>query len=296
MLEFFTPPVEVPGMLLRTLVALAFTGAAAYFDMFNNKWVPNYLIYGFLAAALALNVLYFEQTVFVQAMVFGIVVFGATYLLYRTGQLGGADAYVLTSIALCLPYLTKPFLTDPQHPPYPFILSVLAPTGLAFILHMMARFLPYVSKKLANGEIKFTLWKILGPSALLAFFSFFIIVISSLPVALPMQYIAILSFLFVSLFFFTLFKDEIKDSMIETVAIASLQEEDVLAIEKMNGALVKRLALQPLITKQTIASLKKTGLKKVPVYTGMPFFLPYLFFGLAFSLLFGDMIHYLVSR
>lgn len=295
MLEFFAPPAEVPGMLLRSLVALAFTGAAAYFDMFNNKWVPNYLIYGFLAAALALNVLYFEQTVFVQAMALGIAVFGATHLLYRTGQLGGADAYVLTSIAVCLPYLSKPFLAAQQQVPYPFILSVLAPTGLAFIIHMMSRFLPYVSKKIAGGEIKFTFWKAAGPAALLAAFGFFIFAISSLPVALPSQYIAVISFLFASLFFFTLFKDEIKDSMIEQVPLAALQEEDVLAIEKMSGKLVKRLALAPLITKKTIAALKKTRMKTVPVYTGMPFFLPYLFFGLSFSMLFGDLIRYLIS-
>lgn len=295
MLEFFAPPAEVPGMLLRSLVALAFTGAAAYFDMFNNKWVPNYLIYGFLASALAMNVLYFEQTLFVQAMIIGIVVFGATYLLYRAGQLGGADAYVLTSIALCLPYLSKPFLAEPQAASYPFILSVLAPAGLAFILHMVARFLPYVSKKLVGGKIKFTLWKVLGPSVLLALFSFFIFALSSLPVALPAQYTAILSFLFVSLFFFTLFKDEIKDSMIEQVALANLQEEDVLAIEKMNRKLVKRLALRPVITSETIVSLKKTNLRAVPVYTGMPFFLPYLFLGLAFSVLFGDLIYYLIG-
>ena len=61
MFEFFSPPAEIPGMLLRTLVALAFTGAAAYFDIFNKKWVPNCLVYGFLAASLALNVVYFEQ-------------------------------------------------------------------------------------------------------------------------------------------------------------------------------------------------------------------------------------------
>ncbi len=295
MLELFSPLPEVPGLLLRAVVALGFTGAAAYFDMFNKKWVPNYLVYGFLAAALVLNVIYFEQAVFTQAITFGIVIFALTYFLYKAGQLGGADVYVLASIAMCLPYLPKPLLAPAQNVPYPFLLSALAPAGLAFILHMVARFLPYVSRKLAAGEIKFTLWKAAGPAALLAVFSFFLFALSTLPIPLPAQFIAILSFLFVSLFFFTLFKEEIKDSMVEQVLVSRLQEEDVLALEKMDPALVKSLELAPLITKETVASLKKSKLTRVPVYTGMPFFLPYLFLGLLFSVLFGDLLFYIIS-
>lgn len=294
MLEFFSPPPEVPGLLLRSLVALAFTCAAAYFDAFNKKWVPNYLVYGFLGCALALNVIFFEQALFIQALLIAAAVFAATYLLYKAGQLGGADAYALTSISLCVPYLSKPFLAENQAVPYPFILSVLAPTGLAFILHMVARFLPYISRKISLGEVKFGMMKLAGPMLLLVAFAFFIYSLSILPVALPAQYVAILTFLFVSLFFFSLFKEEIKDSMVEMVPVSRLQEEDVLALEKIDRALAKKLGLSPLIGKTTIAILKKSKLKRVPVYTGMPFFLPYLLLGLAFSLLFGDLLYYLV--
>ncbi|HIH18927.1 TPA: prepilin peptidase [Candidatus Micrarchaeota archaeon] len=293
MLEIFSPQPEIPGLALRSLAALAFTCAAAYFDAFNKKWVPNYLVYGFLGCALALNVLFFDSALFIQALVIAAAVFGSTYLLYKAGQLGGADAYVLTSISLCVPYLSKPFLAGEQSVPYPFILSVLAPTGLAFILHMVARFLPYISRKISKGEVRFGLTKIAGPLLLLLAFAFFIYSISILPVALPIQYVAILSFLFASLFFFSLFKEEIKDSMVEMVPVSRLQEEDVLALEKMDKHLAKKLGLSPLIGKAAIAILKKSKLKRVPVYTGMPFFLPYLLLGLAFSLLFGDLLYYL---
>jgi len=81
--------------------------------------------------------------------------------------------------------------------------------------------------------------------------------------------------------------------MVESVQVSKLQEEDVLALEKMDASLVKKLKLQPLIDGKIILALKKSKVKAVPVYTGMPFFLPYLFLGLLLAVLFGDLLFYL---
>ena len=54
------------------------------------------------------------------------------------------------------------------------------------------------------------------------------------------------------------------------------------------------LKLVPLMDARVISALKKSKMKKVPVYTGMPFFLPYLFLGLLFTVLFGDLLIYLL--
>jgi hypothetical protein len=113
-------------------------------------------------------------------------------------------------------------------------------------------------------------------------------------VALPPSYFAIISFLGCALIFFSLFMPEIKASMASKVPVARLQCEDVLALEQM-PALSKKLALSPVIGKQTIAALKRAKVKSVMVYTGMPFFLPYLFIGLIFTLLFGDLLYYIAS-
>jgi prepilin signal peptidase PulO-like enzyme (type II secretory pathway) len=59
--------------------------------------------------------------------------------------------------------------------------------------------------------------------------------------------------------------------------------------------LAKRLSLPPVISERTIAALKRAKAKTVPVYTGMPFFLPYLFMGLLFSVLFGDLLFYIAG-
>jgi hypothetical protein len=294
MLSLLSFPPYLPGAEMRIAAALVFTAIAAYFDAFNKKWVPNYVVYGFLAVAFALNLIYFEAETLKFALGCAAVIFAASFALYKIGQLGGADAYVLTAISLALPYLPQPLLSTTQQPPYPFILSALAPTGVAFILHMLLRFIPYISKKIANGKTKFGISKLFGPALLTVAFAAFIYVMLSFPVALPQFYLAILSFLFLALLFFSLFKDEIKASMVEMVAVSRLQAEDVLALEQMDSSLVKKLRLSALISEKTIAALKKSKLKKVPVYTGMPFFLPYLFFGLLITILFGDVLSLLL--
>lgn len=294
MLEFFNVPSAVPGIGARIAIALAFTAAAAYYDVFNKKWVPNLLLYAFVAAAFLINIVYFEQGLFMQAAAFGAAAFLLSYPLYRAGQLGGADVFCYASIAMAIPYLPSPMLNPAASAPYPFILSVLVPTGLAFIAHMAARFVPYVLSQMKKGRVHFSVGKLVAPAILSAAFIVFAYAVSTLPVSLPLGYFALLAFLFASLMFFSLFKSEVKDSMVGRVAVSKLQEEDVLALEKMDAKLVSRLKLQPLITGKIIDALSKAKLKSVPVYTNMPFFLPYLLFGLLFTLLFGDLIAYFV--
>ncbi|MFA6214710.1 MAG: prepilin peptidase, partial [Candidatus Micrarchaeia archaeon] len=210
LLSLLSPQPSVPGIDVRMLVALAFTGAAAYFDMFNRKWVPDALLWGFLGSALLLNVIFFDTALFAQALTAAIIIAALTYALYRMGQLGGADVFVMASIALAVPYLPHPLLAAAQDVPYPFFLSMLAPTGIAFILHMLARFIPYVSRRISEGKVKFTMQKIAGPAIILLALLAFGATISSLPASLPPAYFAVVGFLGAALVFFSLFMPEIK--------------------------------------------------------------------------------------
>ncbi|MCX8197734.1 MAG: hypothetical protein N3F07_00865 [Candidatus Micrarchaeota archaeon] len=295
MLEFFQAPPEVPGIEARIAVAVAFTAAAAYYDMFNKKWVPNALLYAFILSAIAVNIAFFEEKVFMQAVAFGAAAFAVSYPLYKMGQLGGADVYAYSGIALSIPYLPQPIFGPAQQIPYPFLFSALAPTGLAFIAHMLVRFVPYIAARLKSGEVRISAQKA-APAALISLaFLFFIYSLSSLPVALPAHYLAILGFLFSALVFFSLFKEEIKESMIEYLPLSKIQPEDVLAVEKMDQKAVLRLRLNPLLDQGAISRMKKAKLKKAPIFTKMPFFLPYLLFGLIISILFGDMVHFFLN-
>jgi hypothetical protein len=273
---------------------VAFTGAAAYYDAFKNKWVPDSLLWCFLGVAFLLNIIFFEPLVFTQAISIAIAIAALTYALYRMGQLGGADVLVMASIALAVPYLPLPLLAASQAVPYPFFLSVLAPTGIVFILHMLVRFLPYISRQLSTGKVKFTFQKLAGPALVAFSLLVFYILVSSLPTTLPTSYFAIIAFLGMALVFFYLFMPEIKASMVEKIPTSRLQCEDVLALEQM-PSLAKKLSLSPVISEKTIAALKRAKVKAVSVYTGMPFFLPYLFIGLLFTILFGDLLYYIMA-
>jgi hypothetical protein len=294
MLPFLSPPASVPGIDVRILAAVAFTGAAAYYDMFNRKWVPDRLLWAFLACAFLLNILFPDSVLFMQGCAAAAIIAAISYALYRMGQLGAADVLVMSSIALAIPYLPKPLLAPAQNVPYPFFLSVLAPTGIAFILHMLCRFVPYIARQLAEGKVEFTAQKVAGPAIVLLSLAIFAFIAASFPFPLPPLYFAVVGFLGIALVFFSLFMPEIKASMVETVPVGKLQCEDVLALEKMQP-LAKRLSLPPVISERTIAALKRAKAKTVPVYTGMPFFLPYLFMGLLFSVLFGDLLFYIAG-
>jgi len=294
MLPLINPSIAVPGMDARIFIVIAFTAAAAYYDVFKNKWVPNALLYAFLACAFAVNLVYFEQELFISAVAFGAAMFLISYPLYKAGQLGGADVFCYSSIAMAIPYLSHPFLNPSASAPYPFILSVLVPAGIAFIAFMFARFVPYIYSQARQGGLAFSAARLAVPAILLLAFVIFFHALSSLPVRIPFGYLLMLVFLFAAISFFSLFKQEIKDSMVESVPLAKLQEEDVLALEKMDSGLVARLKLQPLINGKTAALLAKAKLRAVPVYTRMPCFLPYLLFGVVFTILFGDLISYVV--
>lgn len=295
MIDFLAGPQAIPGMQFRIALAIIFTAAMAYYDMFNRKWVPNALVYGFAACAVAINFVFFDPSVSWLALAMGAMVFALCYGLYRLGQLGGADAYALAAIAVAVPYLPAPVLSSSQSAPYPFILSVLAPTGLAFILHMLFRFVPFISRRIASGKMNFTAEKAAGPFALALVFAAFIYALLTLPVSFPPSYLAVLVFLAFALLFFSLFKSDIKDSMVEMVPVRKLQEEDVFAIEKMNPRVAKKLKLSAVISAKMIAALRRAKVKAVPVYTGMPFFLPYLFLGLVFTVLFGDLLLWMLG-
>jgi len=290
--SLLSPPSSVPGIDIRILVAVAFTGATAYYDMFKKKWVPDSLLWCFLGASLLLNVVFFDSAIFAQALLIAIIIAALTYALYRMGQLGGADVFVMTSIALAIPYLPKPLLAASQAIPYPFFLSMLAPTGIAFIVHMLFRFIPYISRQLSRGKVKLTMQKMAGPALIIVSLIVFGASVSSMPVSLPASYFAIIGFLGAALIFFSLFMPEIKASMVEKIPTSRLQCEDVLALEQM-VLLAKKLNLSPVISEKTIATLRRAKIKSVPVYTGMPFFLPYLLVGLVFAILFGDLLYYI---
>jgi len=76
--------------------------------------------------------------------------------------------------------------------------------------------------------------------------------------------------------------------------LQGVEDEDVLYLEGLPQSLVKRFNIQRILTKSEVRKLrsveKKTGRRVWPVCKELPRFAPFLLLGLAFYLVFGDLI------
>lgn len=274
---------------VRLAVALAGCAIGAYYDLFNNKNVPNTFLYAFLAIAFVLNLAAYHPQVTYYAIGTALVLFAATWLLYKTGQLGGADVFVLSSIALLLPVQPLSLLRVglPPLPSLPFILSVLVASGLSFMIYMLVRSLPVAVNALRRpNSIPGSAW--VGAAAILAAYALMAFALPQIAL-MGRTYFLFITFVVAGTVYFTLFKSAINESMAEWVPLTNVEEEDVLAIEQIDASAVKKYGLARLVDAPMRARLKAFR-GKLPVYKKLPPFIPHLLIGLAASVLFGNVI------
>ncbi len=282
--------VLLPWETVRILVAVAGVVAGAYYDLFNKKNVPNTFLYGFLAIAFVVNLLAFDPLVSVYAILQAAAVFVLTYfLLYKTGQWGGADGFILTAVALLLPVAPHPVLANPMGGvvTLPFVASVFFVSGLSFMLWMLVRSLPVAIQAIrTKGVIEQKAW--VGAFMIALAYFVFSMVVSNLGV-MSSSYFALITGVVLLSVYFVLFMEPIKASMVEWVALKQVEEEDILAVDRMDPALVKKYAVGRLVDSALLSRLKSVH-SKIPVYKKLPPFIPHLLVGLALSVLFGDVI------
>ncbi|MEW6748396.1 MAG: prepilin peptidase [Candidatus Micrarchaeota archaeon] len=265
----------MPGELIRVLLAFIGTAAAAYYDVFNKKNIPDNLLYAFLGIAFLVNLILFQETLFWFSIAAALFLSAIGYLFYRVGQLGGADVLVLASIMLLLP-IHPTFVGLPFN--LPFIFSVFIFSGIVFALYVLI----YFGWKLTEIDVKAN-WVyalVLLPYAVFVYF--FINSFLFSPVFLLFVTIAILSSVF-----FLIFRDSLNRLLAEELPVTQLQPEDVLALEVMNKDMIERYKIQRLVTKGEIDRLKKTKVAEVWVYTKLPPFLPFILVGMVLSLIFA---------
>jgi len=281
--------------LLRVAIALGATGLAAWQDH-KTSFIDDKITLGMIAAGILLNVLTFDLNFlfWVGALALAIALIG--FLAYRTGQFGGGDVLLLLGLHLLLPVyplsLASPFL-----PPlfkffqYPFILSVFlassyfAVLGSAWLLY--ARSL-WTQKHLREKLVLTSFLSLAGFSALLFYLAF--------------NLLQTLFFLLLgaSAVFLVVFKREIMDCVVvQRIKLSQIEDEDILAVDKMPEKLVKKYGLQKVLTKSEVEKLKaiekKEKMRLFPVCKVLPRFGPYVLAGLLLCLLVGDPILALLS-
>ncbi len=278
-------------------IAVLFSIACSYYDLFNKRNIPEKLLWAFLAIAAVASFALNGQDGFVNGAIQAAIIAAIGYLSYRAGQMGLADVFVLCSIALLVPaidlsidwgYAAASFSV-------PAVLLVFFAAVISFS-YIMAVYYFYKVVLAGSGkkrpryapEIKD------GKKALFVAGSILIFIIaygfSNAIIGIGAAKSAIAATFPVLMFFFAYFMADIKDTMVEDVPVGRLELEDVIAVEKMDPKKTAKYGIGRLIDKDNLIAIKKSGAKSVPVYTGMPPFLPFILLGLLIVILFNGYI------
>jgi len=266
----------MPGEIIRILVAFLGTAAATYYDVYNNKNVPDKFLFGFLAVAFLLNVFFYEETLFSFSIAVAVFFSAIGYLFYRVGQLGGADVIILAAIMLLLP-IHPSFSGLPFN--LPFVFSVIIFSGVLFALYVIG----YFGWKLRETDAK---PKLMYALMLIPYLLFAYVYVTSF--LFSMVYFAFVSVLLLATIFFLMYKESMNKMLSEELPVSQLEPEDVVALELMNKDLVRMHKIPRLLTAKEIERLQKENVPDIRVFTKLPPFLPFILVGMVLSMLFGS--------
>ncbi|MFH0817736.1 MAG: prepilin peptidase, partial [Candidatus Micrarchaeota archaeon] len=284
---------------------------AAYYDVFNNRNVPNWLTYSLVAIGIVFSIYVFVSeditsesapklfsmgfftsllTTFGPAL--SLLVVG--YYFYVNGQIGGADVLVFVAIALLVPQ--QPFsLTKTEGTPLikiPYVVSIFALSGVLFSTYMFCSMFPKVMGAILAKKVKLEPQKALTAFVVLALYGF---LLWNMMRIVPIVYILITGIVLVSAFFVYLFRDFILDEyVIQSVPLDKIDEEDVLAIEKMDQELVKKYGLKKVLTTKEFEKLKSVPLKVFPIYKNMNSYMPHVLAAMLITVVTGDVFAFLL--
>jgi len=278
-------------LIARILIALVGTGIAAWYDIFNKKNVPDNMLYAFLAVALIINI--FDPTQFISKLPFAVLIILFLYLMYRSGQMGGADLIVLAAIYSAIPMMSVPLLSSAPSPiadilPIPSLFTILALSAVFCALWLVAKMGPRLFKDTIKGKIKFKTLNIAMAVIMLAVYIFLLAMIIQISSFLPisMIHMAFLTIIVALVFVFSIYKDALMSYML--VWKRKVENEDVIFLDALPSALVKRMHLDRLVTLQQMKKMNKMN-RKWPVLD-LPAFLPCILIALILYILFGDSI------
>lgn len=267
--------VNLPGEQIRIALSLIGLAITSYFDIFNKRNISTNLLYGFMLISFALNIIFYNENIFIFSLLISIPIALFGYLFYKMGQIGGADVLVLLSINFAVPI--HPSISQLTFN-FPFIASLFVFSGVVFALYFLISFVVKLHKSVAKPNMLPFLSFI--PYLILAYFY-----INS-PIYSPVYFLFITIMLLSSIFFLA-YKNDIYKLQSQKIPIKDVDEEDVLAIELMESDFIKKYNLKRLITKSELERIKKLKIRELLVYTKLPPFLPFLFIGFIIALFFS---------
>ncbi len=277
-MSFILGYMEMPFEGLRIAASLAILAACAYFDLFKDKNIPDKVLYASAAIAIIIAL---PAPQGLLAMGFGQAIFLALacYLFYRMGYLGGAEAFIIPSIALLLPV---PPVSSGVFLNFPFILFTLLFSGMLFALTNFMYFAYRLAKSGARLKLNAE-----GTSMALMTLIFAIMYMNT-PIGNPAILAVVISLGLMSFLYYT-YKPELDEIMSGEVDIGKAEEE-VVNVKKLDEKAKEIFKSSPVVTADAIKRLKKLGISKIIVMKGMPPYMPFLLAGEIVAILYAKLL------
>lgn len=287
--------------MINILIALVGTAMVAYTD-FKTGYMPDKITHPMIALGIIYVAFSYPLSSAFLVYTLGALVFLVTFITYMFGQFGGGDVKLFTALTLLLPYYPKdiiPYVNtlgiSPVYSSYPFILSIFLLAGLIGPLFITSlnyyRKVYRIRDKIDAYRRKF--WSGVGYALLISPLAVFYILYIS-----PALLIVLIP-LTTALLFFPFKNDILKHFSAIKKSVSKLNDDDVIALELLDQSFKKKLGLKrKTYTNIELRAIKekarKAKISTITVYEYLPKFGPYIFISLILSLIFGDLILYLL--
>jgi hypothetical protein len=304
--------------ILRIVVAILGVGAAAYQD-YKTSFIDDKILYLMIGIGVFLNFLDYvvsDSPLIVYSLIVSIVILLFGYAFYKKGQLGMGDVLLFVAIQQVLPLaptsLRLPFAMNIQLFNFEFFteagwlmigyLQVMQNLLFFITIFLVSSFLATLGSSmqyaitLLSSKIPLKPNKLYGAASLIMVVAGGIFLYSFF----GLNVLSIMFFLlFLSSGFFLTFRQQILDEIIiRKIPISAIEDEDILAIEKMPQKIVQKYHLEKVLTQKQVAILRKIQtiekIKLFPVNKILPRFGPYIFVALILGILLGNIIEMLL--
>lgn len=291
--------------LARVIIAVLAVGFAAYED-WKTSFINNRLMYTAIASGVLLNLLSGNWSLIAYSLGGAAIIFAGGWFLYKSGQLGGGDVLLFVALHLLLPVLpintaldiqtalgiqqlTLPAAIVSTALSMPFAFSVLA---AASVLSLVGTASFYFQKLLQKKTRLAPNWKLALPFTAMAILFMAVLQFSARMSVFQLVFFAAI---FACGIFLSSMKKQIEDEVIvQEISVKEIEDEDVLALDRMNEKIVEKYKLQRVLTLDQVKILEKIekeqGIHRFPVMKVLPRFGPYVFWGLLASILTGDVL------
>lgn len=282
--------------LLGAAIALLGTAVVAYTD-WKTGYMPDRYTHSMLLLGAVLLPFYHGLNYAFSGYIVAAVVFGASFLLYTFGQLGGGDVKLFTALTLLIPaYPTalSALGTRPVAAPYPFVLSVFFASAVlamffvsldyALRLYKSRKKIKDFNKKAVKGTI----------------YALFLIPLAVAWAYLNVNMVLVIIPMAAGAFVLAFKGDILRLFVVKKKKVQELNEDDVIATEMLSKSTLKKLGIR--VRKTFLdaelpaikANAKKQGIKEIWVSEYLPRFGIYILASLLLNLLLGDALLWLL--